>query len=233
MNGGSTKVFRSNLRLAFAALFVTAACGAPPGAERASLVSVGASTLCVTSGTVQLADGRLRTDAAGMRAVVMGGPSQLAELSFSLLGRSREVAPLANGELRQQIGLKLRAQDSCNVVYVMWHVSPQPGIAVSVKSNPGQSTHAQCGDRGYINLPPQPAAFDATIRSNEPRTLRAEIVGYRLTVFADDAIAWQGMLPEQAFAFDGPSGVRTDNGAFEFDLKAPSATQPSASCVTD
>jgi hypothetical protein len=144
------------------------------------------------------------------------------------------VAPLGNGELRQQIGLKLRAQDSCNVIYVMWHVAPQPGIAVSVKSNPNQSTHAQCADRGYINLPSQPTAFDATIRPNEPRTLRAEIVGNRLTVFADGVIAWQGALPEQAFAFDGPSGVRTDNGAFEFDLRAPTATtQPNASCVTD
>ncbi|MEA2752645.1 MAG: hypothetical protein QOI41_6788, partial [Myxococcales bacterium] len=71
----------------------------------------------------------------GVRAVIAGDRSRAAELAFVYRGPSVSTAPLANGELRRQIGLKLRAQDTCNVVYVMWHVERSPGAFVSVRAS--------------------------------------------------------------------------------------------------
>ena len=62
--------------------------------------------------------------------------------------------PLASGEMRRQFGLKLRAEDACNLVYAMWRIEPESKLVVSVKSNPGQHTSAQCGNRGYQNIKP-------------------------------------------------------------------------------
>ena len=73
----------------------------------------------------------------GVRAVVPGAQGSSARISFVYRGPTREVLPLRSGELRRQIGLKLRARDTCNLIYVMWHLAPDEGIRVQVKSNPG------------------------------------------------------------------------------------------------
>ena len=192
---------------------------------------VAASELCVSSGHVNPLASHLHVDSGGMRAVIAGDVSNAAELDFTYRGPSMETAPLASGELRRQIGLKLRARDSCNVVYVMWHVEPTPGIAVSVKSNPGAATHQQCGDHGYINLRPTTSAPVAPIRSGEAHALRAEIQGTVLRVLADGAVVWTGALPAQAFAFEGPAGIRSDNGAFDFDIRVPHPRATAAHCA--
>src|SRR5258706_14518030 len=103
----------------------------------------------------------------------------------------------------------------------MWHVAPTPGVAVSVKSNPGQATHAECLDRGYINLKPKTSAEPPRVVVDEPHTLRAAIDGNVLRVHADGIEIWQGTLPVEAFAFDGAVGVRSDNGVFDFQLRVP------------
>jgi hypothetical protein len=53
------------------------------------------------------------------------------------------VKPLASGELRRQIGLKLQAEDTCNLIYAIWHIEPDAMVAVSVKRNAGMHTHEQ------------------------------------------------------------------------------------------
>ena len=90
-----------------------------------------------------------------MRALAPGSTGDAAELAFVYRGPSREETRLASGELRRQIGLKLRARDTCNVVYVMWQLEPEPRILVSMKRNPGLSTHAGCGAGGYVTLEPR------------------------------------------------------------------------------
>ena len=127
-------------------------------------------------------------------------------------------APLANGEVRRQLGLKLRAHDTCNVVYVMWHVEPTPGIYVSVKHNLGQSTHSECGDHGYTNLKPEVSAPVAALHEGEQHSLRAWIEGSRLIVSADGAVVWKGQLPSETWTFDGPVGLRSDNAIFDVRL---------------
>jgi hypothetical protein len=134
-------------------------------------------------------------------------------------------APLASGELRRQIGLKLRARDGCNVVYVMWHIEPSPGIVVSVKSNPGQSRHAECGDRGYSFLEPTSSKPVAPIAPGQSHVLATEIRGRVLLVKTDGQQSWQGELPPAALEFDGPVGVRSDNGEFSVELRAEELVQ--------
>ena len=204
--------------------------GLAGNADDGALHDVAASSLCVTSGHVdELANGRLKVDVGTMRGVVAGNRGRAAELAFTYPGPSDEDTPLANGELRRQIGLKLRARDSCNVLYVMWHIEPTPGIVVQMKHNPGLSTHAECGDLGYVTV----ASFAApNVRPGDSHTLRADLEGEMLTVVADGAVAWKGNVPREASTFDGPAGVRTDNGKFDFRLRVAGRAERTADCAT-
>lgn len=196
-----------------ALVLLGAACRTPP---------FGPGGLRVTSGSVdRLGGGRYAVDSGAMRAVAPGSRGDRARLQFTYRGPSRESAPLASGELRRQIGLKLRARDTCNVVYAMWRIEPSSGVAVQVKSNPGQSRHAQCGDRGYETLDAGRKAAAPAVAPDAPHVLEAAIDGGALRVVADGVVVWEGRLPASALAFDGPAGVRSDNGAFEFWLDAP------------
>jgi hypothetical protein len=189
------------------------------------------SQICVTAGRVRSApDARHHSvDIGGMRAVVAEGSGDGAEMTFRYAGPSSSSIPLSNGELRRQVGLKLRAQDTCNVVYVMWHVAPTQGIFVAVKHNPGQSIHEECGDQGYIPVPPAVRGLPP-VGEGETHRLRAEINGAVLAVFADGTRVWEGRLPAEAFLANGPVGVRSDNLAFDFELRVDDP--PSAPCTT-
>jgi hypothetical protein len=192
----------------------------PPSSE--VLAPVGFADLVVTSGEVK-PRGPLALEITGAttRAVVGSEPRPAIEASFVYEGPSTQDIPLASGELRRQVGLKLRARDTCNVVYVMWHIEPTSGIHVAVKTSPGQSRHEECGDRGYVKVTPSEWTRDLRpIRAGERRTLSASIEGTSLRVNVDGALAWTGTLPSEAFAFDGPAGIRTDNGAFSMELRA-------------
>jgi hypothetical protein len=100
--------------------------------------------LCVTNGAVSvLASDWLAIDAPSSRAV----PSrrhindQAAKIRFQYLGPSQVSKFLASGELWRQIGLKLQATDSGNLIYVMWHIEPDTRVAVSMRQNPALHAH--------------------------------------------------------------------------------------------
>lgn len=167
------------------------------------------------------ARGHLMVSTKEMRATLKFPTQQKVTLKFSYLGPTKEVSRLGSGEVRSQFGIKLRAQDTCNVVYVMWHFAPDQKIAVSVKRNPGQSTHEECLDRGYINnIKPLVSAAPQPVRPDQPHTLSAAMKGSELTVTADDRLVWQGNLGPVALQFDGPVGLRSDNAHVVFDFMA-------------
>jgi hypothetical protein len=145
-----------------------------------------------------------------------------ATIEFAYFGPTAHPEPLASGELRRQIGLKLRAQDTCNVVYVMWHIEPAPGIEVAVKHNPGLHVHPACRDHGYTFVAPERSTPVASIQPNTWHSLSAQLRGRTLDVSADGILAWRGTLPSAAFAFDGPVGLRSDNGRFRLRFKSDS-----------
>jgi len=155
-----------------------------------------------------------------LRAWVGRTPRSAVEMEFVYRGATAQAAPLASGQLRRQIGVELRAQDSCNVVYVMWHVEPERGIVVSVKNNPGQSRHAECGDRGYTVLTPEQVRPAPPVRKGERHLLAAVLSDRELVVSVDNVRTWVGRLPPAALGFDGPVGIRSDNGQFDVRLRA-------------
>jgi len=194
------------------------------GTARADdLRPITASELCVTNGEIPADPGGFRVDAPSSRAVVRFTSDAQAEVKFRYLGPSAGDKPLASGELRRQIGLKLRAQDTCNLVYAMWHIEPDSRVAVSVKRNPGKSANEQCHAGGYINLKPTTPGSPPKIAIGEEHVLKAALVGRRLTVWADGRVAWNGDLDARAFEIDGPVGLRTDNARFAFAFLAPAA----------
>lgn len=171
-------------------------------------------------------------DSPGVRATLIGGSSSShrGTLTFTYRGPSKLTEPLANGEVRRQIGLKLRAKDTCNVVYAMWHIEPTHGVFVSVKSNPGMRRHEECGDRGYTNLRSSSSSIPSLmITDRTEHTLVATLSGpsdRHLRVEADGLVAFDDDLPtnviEGPSAFEGPFGLRSDNGVFDATLRTDS-----------
>lgn len=167
--------------------------------------------LCVTRGGAMD-----RVTEPTVRAVKPGTGGDAAALTFTFRGDAEHKRALASGQERRQLGLKLRAQDGCNLVYVMWRLDPRPALEVSLKVNPGQRTHAECGAGGYTKVKPiaEAAALPA-LAPGDTHTLRAELAGDELRVWIDDEAAWRGTLPEAARALAGPAGLRSDNLAFD------------------
>jgi hypothetical protein len=174
----------------------------------------------VTDGKIDKAPGdRLSVTTKEMRATLKHvTPSQKVTLNFTYLGPTKEVAHLGSGEVRHQFGIKLKSQNQCNLVYVMWNFDTQK-IAVSVKLNPGQSTHAECLDHGYINnIKPHVKAAPPPLKADEPHALFADLQGQELTVKADGILVWQGTLVPVVLNFKGPVGIRSDNAHVVFDF---------------
>jgi hypothetical protein len=194
--------------------------------------SISKANLCVTEGTIEELPGqRLSVNVAKMRAYVNAYTQQQAEVRFTYLGGTSNEAPLASGEMRRQFGLKLRAQDACNLVYAMWRLEPESKLVVSVKSNPGQHTSAQCGNRGYQNIKPTRSTPVPILNPGDTHTLRAEMNGAELRVFADKSLVWEGSVGPEALTFDGPVGIRSDNARLQIDLETgPPAKQQSPGC---
>jgi hypothetical protein len=196
------------------------------GCGSSAVHNVPRQSIVVTAGALEeIGRGEMHVDSGGMRAEILGASNDDVELDFVYRGPSQVSAPLANGVVRRQIGLKLRAQDACNVVSVMWHLEPAPGIVVSVKRNEGQREHAECGVRGYANITAESSDAPPFVDRGEHHRLRARIDGETLRVYADGAPVWEGKLPAAAFAIDGPAGVRSDNGAFDFALRLGGANR--------
>ena len=190
--------------------------------------------LCVTKGQIETGKGsRLLVTVPEMRAVVRRRTRPSASVAFTYHGPSRETKALGSGTVRRQIGLKLRAENGCNLVYAVWRIAPKAELVVSVKRNAGQSTHAQCSTRGYRNVRPQAAEPLPQLVPGEAHQLRADLNGTRLTVRADGHLVWSGDLGSEVLQFDGPVGIRTDNAAFDFLLEVPdgpAAPATAASC---
>jgi hypothetical protein len=219
-------------RLAAACLAAAIMVGSVSGAAAAQgdahpLRSIDRAGLCVTNGVVSASPGgKLAVETPSARATVRdtdGATDQIAEIRFRYLGPSRESRRLASGQLRRQIGLKLRAEDGCNLIYAMWRIAPEAGVVVSIKRNPGLHTHKQCGARGYVDLKPQGGSGRDPVRPGESHVLRAELRGQVLTIATDGKVAWRGTLAPGTALPVGPPGLRTDNGRFIFEYFTPEA----------
>lgn len=168
--------------------------------------------LCVTKGAARIGE---RVTQPTLRAFAQRTAGDAASLTFTYRGETEHQRALSSGQDRRQLGLKLRAANGCNLVYVMWRLDPKPKLDVSVKYNPGMATHQQCGAGGYRKVAPVEHIAVPSLVAGGPHTLRAEIDGDQLTTWIDDQPAWRGTLPDHARKLSGPAGLRSDNLAFD------------------
>lgn len=181
------------------------------------------SALRVTSGEIGvLPSGLMSIDAPSVRAVAEDFMAPVAGIRFRYRGPTAETRRLASGRVKRQIGLKLKAADGCNVIYVMWQLEPELEIAVLSKINPGQHTHGECGARGYSRPRPRRSSAAPAPGTGVWHTLHARIEGGALIVHADGAVVWEGSLGPAELSLRGPIGLRTDNGRFDLNLYASS-----------
>ena len=194
------------------------------------------ANLCVTEGAVDpLPGARLSVDVPKMRAYVNESTPQAVQTHFTYLGPTANQSQLGSGASRVQFGLKLRAKDACNLIYAMWRIEPQSELVISVKSNPGQHTSAQCSNHGYQNIKPTRSKPVPALHSGETHWLRAEMDETDLTVYVDNAPVWEGRLPEVVMSFGGHVGIRSDNARLQLQLRAPlfaPQPKPAPACRT-
>jgi hypothetical protein len=212
-----------SIRVAFGAVL-------PHGISRADL--------CVTEGTIEggPASSLFTVESPKMRAYVNAKPVQSIEARFTYLGATTHDVPLGSGTMRRQFGLKLRAQDACNLVYAMWRIEPDSKLVVSIKENPGQHLSAECGNSGYRNIKPQRSSPPPKLRAGDVHTLRAEITPAAMNVYIDRTLAWQGPLGSDVLKWDERVGIRSDNVHVQFDLSTGPLDRESApdrSCKSD
>jgi hypothetical protein len=217
----------------FALLLFVAASLQAAAPTPVKLVTVSKADLCVTEGEIEeLSEGRLSVAVPKMRAYLNAATPQEVAVRFTYLGSTGNEARLGSGELRRQFGLKLRAQDACNLVYAMWRIEPESKLVVSVKSNPGQRTSAECANRGYRNIKPQRSKPVPLLEIGTTHELRAQMNGDELEVFSDNMLVWQGSVGSEAAALNGPVGMRSDNAKLELDFRAPQFSSRGPGCRT-
>jgi hypothetical protein len=203
-------------------------------AAQSELAAIPREQLCVTEGAVTASSvpGWWEVSDSKMRAYASGSAGTVLEARFKYLGATRQQSQLGSGQSRRQFGLKLRAQDACNLVYAMWRFEPEAKLVVSVKSNPGQHTSAECGNRGYRNLKPQRSSAVPPLQVGDEHALRAQMSGTQLAVYADNALVWEGLLDREALSFIGPAGMRSDNAHLLVRLNAPLANASAANSAS-
>lgn len=192
--------------------------GAPPVADRPA-TPIAHDTICVTKGLIDRGS-VIGVREPTVRAISRGSSGDGIAMTFTYRGDSDKARRLSSGQMRRQLGLKLRAQNSCNVVYVMWRLDPKPELEVSLKANPGMRLHRECGAAGYTKIKPMGQA--PNLEAGARHTLSAQITGDELVASIDGQVAWRGTLPPEARQIKGPAGFRSDNVAFDIEeLSAP------------
>lgn len=200
-------------------ILIIAVPGLPGPTSPVQMTPVPKSKLCVTEGKLEERQGnRLRVTVPKVRAVVAAVTPQAVEARLTYLGPARDSSSLGSGEMRRQFGLKLRAQDGCNLVYAVWRIKPKSELVVSIKRNPDQHSSSECGNHGYRNIKASHSTPVPQLTPGDSHSLLADINGSKMRVSVDGTVVWEGDLGPEALAFDGPVGVRTDNGRFEFEL---------------
>jgi hypothetical protein len=218
-SGGGTRM-KVQIRVCLFILLMAAvdvSRGWPSPTSPVRMVPVTRAKLCVTEGALEELNGsRLSVKVQKMRAFVAAVTPKAVEARLTYLGHTRDVARLGSGAMHEQFGLKLRAHDACNLVYAMWRIAPKSEFVVSVKSNPGMHSSSECGNHGYRNIRPKRASAVPRLNPGSSHALFVEMTGSEMRVSVDGREVWEGDMGPETLSFDGPVGVRTDNGRFEF-----------------
>lgn len=172
----------------------------------------------------QTVSGFLSLNTAKTRAQLKAGLQRHVRLQFRYRGQTPDPEPNQSGEIVEQIGMKLRTLNTCNVLYVMWRITQPEGIVVKLKRNPGQSQHEECRANGYISIAPS-SQVPLVVTATDQRTHRLNVLMedhygvVQITVQVDGELVWTGEVSQRLLeGIDGPAGFRTDNGSFIFKM---------------
>lgn len=137
-------------------------------------------------------------------------------LRFTYGGESKSPTRLASGIARYQVGFKIRTDNTCNVAYLLWKAKDSdkdapPSLNVSLKHNPGLSTHAQCGANGYQTADGVAIGGLPKLEKGAEHELRVRLHGTRYFAFADGEAAGVGDFGPGMEQFSTATGIRIDN----------------------
>ncbi len=192
-------------------------------ATERSLLLIPVEALRVTEGALQRRDAYAATvTTPTLRAETNAVNPAVATLDFTYLGSIATSARTGPGDGTRQIGLELRAANSCNAVSVMWRLDPAHEIEVVLYSNPGVTRSSDCTEAGrrHVLAPSKPPAPLPPLYPGERHVLRARIVADELYVQVDGVLAWAGTLPDAARQLNGVTAVRVDNVQAHFRVSA-------------
>ncbi|HMO46731.1 MAG TPA: hypothetical protein PKB14_11960 [Rubrivivax sp.] len=190
--------------------------------------------VCVTNGVISTQrDQSFIVESPSSRAVVKPSDDNFGAIEFEYLGPTTKEVPLDSGRMVHQLGLKLHARDSCNVIYVMWSVEADTGFKVTTKTNPSKSTNRECGTDGYKMIYQSKPGDIPPVKIGEPRRLEASLRERTLTVKIDGNNVWQGEVGVDSAKAPGYSGIRTDNVRARFRWFATPPTSDAVPSVGD
>ena len=178
------------------------------------------NALDINSGDAeQLANNLYQTKSSTFRTAIKNNASDSLHVFFDYLGPTVQIATLGSGLIRFQFGIYLRAQNQCNLLYVMLHIDTPNSIEVERKSNPGMSTHEECANNGYTTLKPSLThALPHDITAGNGVDFDTQIDSNVLSVFIDGTLVWQGDIPEDTAGENTSAGIRSDNVNIAFIL---------------
>ena len=122
------------------------------------------------------------------------------------------------------MGLKMLVSNSCNLLYFVWRIEPEEKLMVTLKRNPGQTLHKECGARGYHHVAGDYfSKYGLTAKDRKTHKLLVKIYEINqvpaYSVWVDQQKIQSGTIdPDLLGGIDGPVGIRSDNGKFTFKL---------------
>jgi hypothetical protein len=173
----------------------------------------------VTSQTLEQFAGYYIPTSGAPRIDLVEYDGERLSVELEYMGKHPNSVPLADGRIVQQVGLKMRNANGCNLAYVVRQFHPSSLLTIAYKSNPGQSTNAECGSNGYVNVKvlTLPATeyenWEYRKRSTKLRLQAAYAEGTNtMMVWYNGENVWTGEVP---FMPDVPyrGGFRFDNVA--------------------
>jgi hypothetical protein len=134
----------------------------------------------------------------------MRPPQRSWALALILLSESNLTAA------SQSLGTRLTPVSKTNPCVTQGEIEELPGQRLSVTVPKMRAyVNAQCSNHGYQNIKPRRSSPAPSLRSGDTHTLRAEMNGAEMEVFADNSLVWEGSVGEGALSFDGPVGMRS------------------------
>ena len=153
----------------------------------------------------------------GPRITFPGLAGNYGSMEYQYLGEVDNPIPLASGGVRHQFALILEGINTCNLIYAVRVIDPDPRYVVVTKINPGKTKHSECGVQGYTLIQPEFIAPAPSLNPGDTGTFSAYLApSGDMEVKVDGKIVWKGKMSAEGMQLKGLPGYRTDNIKIDF-----------------